>query len=77
MRRTLPGINLELSTSVARVARLYEQVPEERRPDVTGERWSQLEAEVDAACGSGDGHRASAAIAAWEQHARRVLGALA
>ncbi len=76
MRRSLPGVNYELAASVRRVNSLYARVPESRRPDVTGERWQALEAEVDARCGAGDRDGALRAISEWEQHAERVLAPL-
>jgi len=77
MRRSLPGLNAELADAVRRVGALYERIPESRRPDVTGERWDALEAEIDAACGTNDRDRALTAITRWEDHARNVLEALA
>lgn len=75
MRRSLPGINYELAASVRRVNSLYARVPEPRRPDVTGERWQALEAEIDTRCGAGDRDGALRAIKDWELHAKRVISA--
>lgn len=77
MRRTLPGINAEIAAAVARVTAAYDRVPVDRRPDVSGERWHRLEAEVDRACGAGDLDQARTAIRVWELHANRVLAPLA
>lgn len=77
MRRSLPGLNFELAAAVNRIGELYHAIPEELRPDVMGERWDELEAEVDQACGSGNRDRALAAIGRWEAHAQRVMVALA
>lgn len=73
MRRRLPGIERDLSAAFARVAKLYAAVPEHLRPDVNGERWQQLEAEIDRACGAGDRDAALLAIERWERHASDVL----
>lgn len=77
MRRTLSGVEVALSEAMARVAAIYAEIPEASRPDVTGERWAALEADVDRAGGSGDRDAALLAIERWEQHARRVLSHLA
>lgn len=77
MSRSLPGVHTELSAAVRRVSEHYERVPEFRRPDINGERWVALEAELDLACSEGDRDRAHAAVRRWESHAARVLGALA
>ncbi len=73
MRRTLPDVNFELAAAVRRVNALYRKVPDEHRPDATGERWDALEAELDARCGAGDRAGALRAIADWEQHVTGVL----
>jgi hypothetical protein len=52
---------------------LYEQIPEADRPDITGERWSDLEMELDMRCAAGDGLGALHAIEIWEVHTRGVL----
>ncbi|MBA2240029.1 MAG: hypothetical protein H0W09_02105 [Solirubrobacterales bacterium] len=73
MRRSLPGINAELAAAVRRVNVLDASIPESRRPDICGERWHRLEAEIDNACGAGDRDAALLAIRQWEQHAARAL----
>jgi hypothetical protein len=75
VRRALPGVKVALAVAVHRVALRYVEIPEARRPDVNGERWRALEAEIDARCGAGDREGALQAIARWEEHATQVLGA--
>jgi hypothetical protein len=74
VRRSQPGINVEVAQAVHRVATLYAQIPGGQRPDVTGERWDELEAEIARRSAAGDREGALRAIAEWEAHARRVLG---
>jgi hypothetical protein len=69
----LPGINGELAAAVRRVNAVYSRIPEDDRPDVTGQAWSQLEANLDRSCAAGDYYEARGAIEAWERHAMRVL----
>lgn len=76
MNRTLPGVNYELASAVRRVNALYETVPEDLAPDVTGERWKYLEREIDEACGRGDREAALLAIRRWEEHASNLLRSL-
>lgn len=72
----LPGINAELAAAVRRVNTLYAQLPRSCRPDVCGERWRSLEAEIDRASVAGDRAGAMLAIERWEQHASGVLSRL-
>lgn len=73
MRRRLRGIELELSAAFRRLGALYAEIPEPYRPDVCGERWAELEREIDCACAAGDYDGALRAIQRWEQHGGRVL----
>lgn len=73
MRRTNPRISVALSEAFAKVARLYAQIPEPYRPDVNGERWLELEREIDVRCGAGDIDGALLAIERWREHGERVL----
>lgn len=73
MRRRLKGIEVHLSSAMAEVAAFYAEIPETHRPDVTGERWQELERTIDIACGSGNRDEAIRAIDTWRGHARRVL----
>lgn len=73
MRRTSPRVSVALSEAFRQVARLYEQIPEPYRPDVNGERWLELEREIDTRCGAGDTDGALLAIERWQEHAERVL----
>ena len=72
MRRTLPGIDIELGAAVNRVRALCEACPEPW-PDVAGERWHDLDQAIDVACAAGDRRRALAAIATWERQTSTVL----
>ncbi len=76
MRRRLPGIDVALGLAADRVRLLAEEVPEPHRPDVAGERWRILDAQVDRACGNGDASSALLAIEQWEQHVSCVLSRL-
>jgi hypothetical protein len=69
----LPGIRAELAASVRRVNSLYSRIPENRRPDVDGSRWRELEAELHECFAAGDRDGALRAIERWERHARAVL----
>jgi hypothetical protein len=46
----------------------------EPRPSVYGDRWTQLESELDAAFASGDDNAARAAVVRWEKFACYALG---
>ena len=72
MRRRLPGIDAELSAAVKRVADVYVRCPEPR-PDVCGERFHDLESQVDRACAGSDRAAAMRAIEAWERETLTVL----
>lgn len=72
MRRRLPGIDAELSAAVARVAAVCHRCPEPR-PDVCGERFHALDAEVDRACGGQDRGAALRAIEVWERGTLSLL----
>jgi hypothetical protein len=72
VRRTLPGIDLALGSAVNRVRDLYARCPEPR-PDLAGEAWHDLDAALDAACGSGDRDRALSAIRRWEERTTAIL----
>jgi hypothetical protein len=63
---TLSGIRTELAVAIRRVNAAYLAIPERHRPPAAP--WPALEAEVNAACASGDRDRALAAIAAWRDH---------
>lgn len=76
MRRRLDGIEAALSEAMQRVGVLYHSLPEHLRPDVTGERWLDLEDAIDGACGAGDRDAALLAIESWERHASEVLSRL-
>jgi hypothetical protein len=58
-----PSIRTELAVAVRAVNAAYYRLPVESRPDLAA--FDPLEAEVDAACLSGDRDRALAAINAW------------
>jgi hypothetical protein len=72
----LPGVRAELAASVRRVNSWYSRIPENRRPDVDGSRWRELEAELDECFAAGDREGARRAIERWERHARAVLAPL-
>lgn len=74
MRRTNPTVACALSQAVDTARALYNQIPEARRPDITGESFQALEREIDARCGAGDEEGALLAIERWQDHALRVLG---
>ena len=76
MRRTMTGVNLELAAAVRRVNALLDRIAEDRHPDVFGESWRALEAELDCACGAGDREGTLAAIRHWERKTGRVLAAV-
>lgn len=62
----LPGINTELAAAVRAVNAAYNSIPPARRPAAI--EWDMLDAELDAACISGDRERAMQAIEAWRTH---------
>lgn len=70
----LPGVNSELAAAVRRINALHAAHPEPR-PDIGGNAWRDCEKAIDHAAAVGDPAKALAAVEAWEQHARRVLGA--
>lgn len=76
MRRSLPGVNYELAAAVRRVNAARSRLPEPL-PDVTGERWHELEREVDRLCGAGDREGALRAISHWEQQASSLIERIA
>lgn len=80
MRRRLAGVDAELAAAVDRVAAAYHRLPEPR-PDIAGERFHRLEAEVDRLCGAGDREAALRSITTWERETlnivSRCLGAVA
>jgi hypothetical protein len=45
-----------------------------RSPDIFGPRWSELEAEIDAALAAGEDERGRVAIREWIEHVERELG---
>ena len=53
MRRTLKGVNAELAAAVRRCNVIHRQIPPGQRPDLSGESWRELEAELDRAWGAG------------------------
>jgi len=73
VRRALPGVNAELAAAVRRVNATYSQIPESCRPDIAGERWANLERELDRACGAHDHDAAGLAIETWEAETLAVL----
>jgi len=76
MRRVLPGINLSLAEAVLDVSEASAALPAQLRPDLTGERWQDLEAEIDRACATGDRDGALHAIETWKERTLGVLWAL-
>jgi hypothetical protein len=62
----------ELARAVRLVNRLFYEHPDPK-PPVYGERWEQLEAELDAAFAAGNDAEARAAVERWERHARYML----
>lgn len=54
MRRTMTGINLELAAAVRRINTIHDRIPADDQPDLAGESWRTLEAELDRAAGVGD-----------------------
>ncbi len=68
------SINFHLAAAIRRVNSAYYRLPEDRRPDVTGERWTALEREIDEAAEFGDRDRALKAIADWQGHALKIIG---
>ncbi len=62
MRRTLTGINFELAAAVRRVNVIRDRIPAVEQPDLAGESWRRLEAELDRASGVGDREAALRAI---------------
>lgn len=77
MRRSLPGMNYELAAAVRRVNTLLAGLPSDLQPDVTSERWHELENELDRACGAGDHDAARQAISRWEHHSSQLLSRFA
>jgi hypothetical protein len=73
VRRSLPGINYALAEAVRDVAALYGQLPDTVRPDVSGERWQALEADLDRLCGTGDRDGALLAIEEWRDTTKALL----
>lgn len=74
MRRWLPGIDAELSAAVKRVAYVYSRCPNPR-PDVCGDPFLALDAEVDRACAGTDRRAAVEAIEVWERETVALLKA--
>lgn len=72
MRRRLAGVDAELASAVDRVVAVYARCPEPR-PDICGERFHLLEAEVDRLCGAGDRDAALKSIATWERETTVIL----
>lgn len=72
MRRTLSGIDIALGEAVNRIRPIWESCPDPR-PDIAGEAWHALEAELDRACGSGERDLALLAIRRWEDRTLDVL----
>ena len=68
----MPGIDAELSAAVRRVADVYVRCPEPR-PDVCGQRFHDLERQVDRACAGTDSAAALRAIEVWERETLTVL----
>jgi hypothetical protein len=64
--KSLPGVNAALANAIRQVNAAFNRLPESRRPDPA--EWGNLDAELDAACLSGDRDRAMAAIRAWREH---------
>lgn len=63
----------ELARAVRLVNRLYHEHPDPK-PPVYGDRWDELEAELDAAFAADCDAEARAAIKRWERFARYSLG---
>ncbi len=72
MRRRLPGVDAELSAAVDRVRGVYRHLAEPR-PDIAGEHFHRLEAELDVLCGAGDRKGAMKAIKRWEKRTISML----
>jgi hypothetical protein len=70
---TAPSIRTELAAAVRAVNAAYNHLPVNSRPDPAA--FDPLEAEVDAACLSGDQERAFAAIRAWRGYWLNQFGA--
>lgn len=66
MSVSLPGVNAALANAIRQVNAAFYRLPESRRPDSVESRG--LDAELDAACVSGNRERAMAAIRAWRDH---------
>jgi len=62
----LPGVRTALVRAVVAVNASFARLPEAKRPELTD--WDKLDAEVDAACASGDRARALRAIETWRDH---------
>lgn len=73
----MPGLNADLALAVRRMNAIYARIPTDQAPDINGESWCRLEAEIDRASSVGDYEAAIVAIGRWEEHARRVLEPLA
>jgi hypothetical protein len=74
-RRTRPptGTADALAAAVRRTNAAFYALPEPFRPNLNGERWRQLEDELDQARASGDVAAARMAITCWEGDVQREL----